>query len=57
MQTIWEPFDKRYRNSDLQISMPLFWHLTASPYGATTGQGGAGEKPCLHTRQLLMQRT
>ena len=35
----------------------FFWHLTASPHGATTGQGGAGEKPCLHTRQLLMQRT
>ena len=57
MQTIWKPFDKRYRNSDIQISIPLFWHLTASPHGATTGQGGAGEKPCLHTRQLLMQRT
>ena len=57
MQTTWKPFDKRYRNSDLQISIPLFWHLTVPPHGATTGQGGVGEKPCLHTRQLLMQRT
>lgn len=24
MQTIWEPFDKRYRISDIQISIPLF---------------------------------
>lgn len=24
MQTIWKPFNKRYRNSDLQISIPLF---------------------------------